>query len=312
MSWLQEIGRFFNDVTGVTASQTGQAIVNANEAEKQRLWQEIMFNLNNEYNTPMAQMQRARAAGLNPSLLYGQPIAESQAASGGAEASISAPTGNGFGAMLGLAGDIPTKLADIELKRANARLAQEKAETESSMRSARIDNLISATEANRASVQDAISKINQRIHQNALTDAERDNISFEQLYKSHVLSIDYSRLQNETRMTDASIDKLKADTELILAQKKVTNREYEEMIWTFAIRAAGLESQVHLNEAKTKEAYATASKLGFEQRRIEQLINIDTPKENYYSGTPNETGNPIAFEIRYSVGETIKALLGRL
>ena len=31
-----------------------------------------MWNRNNEYNTPLAQMQRLKDAGLNPNLMYGQ------------------------------------------------------------------------------------------------------------------------------------------------------------------------------------------------------------------------------------------------
>lgn len=44
---------------------------NAQQAKLQRDWSQRMWNLNNSYNTPSAQMQRLREAGLNPNLAYG-------------------------------------------------------------------------------------------------------------------------------------------------------------------------------------------------------------------------------------------------
>lgn len=43
------------------------------ELQQQQLdWNEKMWNLNNEYNTPAAQIARMQDAGLNPNLMYGQ------------------------------------------------------------------------------------------------------------------------------------------------------------------------------------------------------------------------------------------------
>lgn len=64
MSWISKsvsklagkAGQWFNDATGVTQQ---------NEYNMQ------MWNLQNQYNSPAAQMQRYREAGLNPNLIYG-------------------------------------------------------------------------------------------------------------------------------------------------------------------------------------------------------------------------------------------------
>lgn len=60
---------------------------NARQARLQRGWLHGMWNLNNNYNTPAAQMQRLREAGLNPNLAYGD-LSSSAASlqSGGATA----------------------------------------------------------------------------------------------------------------------------------------------------------------------------------------------------------------------------------
>ena len=58
------------------AASLGSTLVNAfssgNMNKKNRNWQEKMWHMNNEYNTPIMQMQRFKEAGLNPHLIYGQ------------------------------------------------------------------------------------------------------------------------------------------------------------------------------------------------------------------------------------------------
>lgn len=63
---------------------------NARQAEKQRDWTLEMWNRENEYNTPSAQVQRLIDAGLNPNLAYGQLSMSPIGAGAGAEASSSA------------------------------------------------------------------------------------------------------------------------------------------------------------------------------------------------------------------------------
>lgn len=63
--------------TGVSSifnafSQNSANKTNVKLAREQRAWNEKMWHLNNEYNTPLAQMQRYASAGLNPNLIYSQ------------------------------------------------------------------------------------------------------------------------------------------------------------------------------------------------------------------------------------------------
>lgn len=46
-------------------------IFNLGQAKKQRKWQEQMMDKQNAYNSPIQQMERLKAAGLNPHLVYG-------------------------------------------------------------------------------------------------------------------------------------------------------------------------------------------------------------------------------------------------
>ena len=44
---------------------------NSAEAQKNRDWQENMWNLSNKYNSLSSQRARAQKAGMNPDLMYG-------------------------------------------------------------------------------------------------------------------------------------------------------------------------------------------------------------------------------------------------
>lgn len=69
----------------VSTAMTNQA--NERMQQQQNAWNLEQWNRNNEYNSPAAQLQRMKAAGLNPDLMYGQN------ASGAAGNSASPATG---------------------------------------------------------------------------------------------------------------------------------------------------------------------------------------------------------------------------
>lgn len=73
------LGTGVNFLSNRNTNQTNERI-----QQKQNAWNLEMWNRNNEYNSPAAQMQRLQAAGLNPDLMYGQQ-------SGGASGNSSSP-----------------------------------------------------------------------------------------------------------------------------------------------------------------------------------------------------------------------------
>lgn len=56
-----------------SVNQTNKA--NERMQQQQNEWNAFMWKKNNEYNSPVEQMKRLRAAGLNPDLMYGSPSA---------------------------------------------------------------------------------------------------------------------------------------------------------------------------------------------------------------------------------------------
>lgn len=67
MSWLSAIPIVGGLIEGAMNDSSNKKIARENREFSLEMW-----NRNNEYNTPLAQMQRIKEAGLNPNLMYGQ------------------------------------------------------------------------------------------------------------------------------------------------------------------------------------------------------------------------------------------------
>lgn len=60
------------DMMGGNLSQLGSDVLEKRQTDKANAWNLEMWNLQNQYNDPSAQMARLKAAGLNPNLMYGK------------------------------------------------------------------------------------------------------------------------------------------------------------------------------------------------------------------------------------------------
>lgn len=77
-------------ITGLLTNKKNRSW-NNRQAEKQRAFQQEMWNAANVYNSPMAQMNRFKEAGLNPHLIYGKGTPGNAAGSpSGAKANVMA------------------------------------------------------------------------------------------------------------------------------------------------------------------------------------------------------------------------------
>jgi ribosomal protein L25 (general stress protein Ctc) len=110
---------------------------------RQTAWNREMWDLQNEYNLPSAQMDRLRKAGLNPNLMYGNASAGGQA---GAIQQATMPKYQSARAnysyvpaqvpqILGMYQDFKLKNAQMDLLKEQAITAREKGLTEAALRS---------------------------------------------------------------------------------------------------------------------------------------------------------------------------------
>lgn len=88
MSFWSTIGDIGKSLLGPIGGLLGNKQSNDSSKEVARENREFsldMWNRNNEYNTPLAQMQRLKDAGLNPNLMYGQGTTGNSSAPASAE-----------------------------------------------------------------------------------------------------------------------------------------------------------------------------------------------------------------------------------
>lgn len=119
---------------GATAASTGVAVgqgilgafqnrANRRHAvrmmDKQREWALADWNMQNEYNSPRAQMQRLQEAGLNPNLVYGQGV---QGASGNSGSVRSSDGGQWKGETPNFSGLQDSIFAGINMEQRRAQL----------------------------------------------------------------------------------------------------------------------------------------------------------------------------------------------
>ena len=234
MGIFSSIGKFFSGSVGGALLNAGLGVVgnflgnkqaeknqqkqnefNAAEAQKTRDWQEMMWNKNNEYNTPLAQVNRLHEAGLNPNLVYGNGTMQnvSPMASSGAQASstpfndsIAARHARNFDAIMR---GLQTAITMQELK-------NKKAEGR---------NIESNTEKNNAEAKESNQRTENLATENKFNletfDARKIGIELQnQLSEQQRLKL-YADTQTATKQLDqidAAISNLQSSTDLNKAQ----------------------------------------------------------------------------------------------
>lgn len=226
-------------------------------ARQQNQWNIAQWQRENRYNLPSEQLQRLRDAGINPALAY---------ANGGLmnEAASSPDLVSAMGHVTSPVQIDPLTAAQIRNLDAQTDKTDAETKTEEQLRQARYDQLMAAAKNLAEQDKEIAARIERYVHENGLTDAQKDKIKFDRMMEGKYYMLDKKRLQNETNLTNKQIEKLGADIQKTLAEKKVTEREYNEMIWTYAMRKSKLANEINLSAAQIAQAHATARKLGIE------------------------------------------------
>lgn len=272
------------------AAQIGQGIYNANMqsrtnafnrqmVQEQNVWNLRQWRRENEYNSPINVMMRLRAAGLNPALMY-EGGAGQLASAPSPEMQSSrdvAPQMTGMPTMA----DVVNSMSQAKLAEAQADLLKSQTKTEEQLRDERLNALVISNRNMAKQTEEIAERIKSYADQHKLSEVQLDQLKFDRVMQGKRFILDKKRLAMDERMTDKQIEKLDADIQKAIAEKNVTQREYQEMVWTFAIRKSGLANQVNLSAAQISQANATARKLGYE-------ADIDAPMATYRSSYAKE------------------------
>lgn len=179
---------------------------------RQTTWNREMWDLQNEYNLPSAQMDRLRKAGLNPNLMYGN------GASGGQAAQIQQATMPKYQAaranysyvpaqvpqILGMYQDFKLKSAQMDLLKEQTATTREKGLTEAALRTGREIGLrnTNAIKYSQAKYAEAFNKLELNQGQQKLKnlgidyDLKKLDIPYRQA-RSGLKGIEYDWLKNK-------------------------------------------------------------------------------------------------------------------
>lgn len=237
--------------------------------DKQLAFNLDMWNKNNEYNTPSQQVQRLKAAGLNPYLYMqgqGGTGLSSSPAAGAQPPNLSAPQVSSFdpSSSFSAAGNM---IADASMKRAQVENLREDTKqkaidnlTRNAENLSRIDKLASDTHTNRA-YSDLLAVAHE------LKRATFDSVVYQSELQNRSLE-EQNELTYQTRL----------GIELDNILKDMRNHYYPQQI---SAELAHVWSQVKLNRAQTALSYAEQKKLAAET--VESVLRANKMRiENKY------------------------------
>ena len=254
-----------------STNQTNKA--NRELATLANQWSVEQWNRENAYNTPEEQRKRLEEAGFNPNLVYAQGNLMNEAAQSPAVTSA-AGTQRAWQIDPLTAAQIANINADTDLKEKQA--GQTSQQTQ--LTAKQMEDIDSIIKWRNQQNSESIERINSLVKGRELTDAQINRLSVQNLSDMVNLDISYGYLMNdvqrvsndsqrlelEKKLNAASIRNLNADTRKKLAEANVTERQYQEMVATFALRKSDLANKVNLSAAQINQANATAKKLGIE------------------------------------------------
>lgn len=178
----------------------------AKEAEKSRAWSEKMYNLQNEYNSPSAQLQRMSDAGINVNLLGNELVGSSDVPSGASASGVAASSPAASAALSPAPASVAASAAaQTQLAAAQARNLE-----------ANTKRTLGLSELDAALANGTIALQNSTIE---LQSAQRD------LNKKELLQVDA-----QVRKIDTECDTLKESLELLRAQTQNVKLSNDEKV----------------------------------------------------------------------------------
>lgn len=215
-----------------------------------------MWNRQNAYNTPSAQMERLQAAGLNPNLVYGN--------GGATNTASNAPTYNaGSAPNVAAARQAAGSLANAGFNTAlNAKLQQVQAEN------IQADTALKETQGNLNQTNNEIALIDKYLKQNTVD----DNVQYqlEKWKQDLVLGRNQIKLgEQQFTLNMHQMRKLDAQTDNIIANTKLTREKAEQVAIYNQYLPDVLRSQISVNNANAYNAIQHG-RLAVQQAETEQ------------------------------------------
>lgn len=250
---ISAIGNFFGNKSNQKASDRlfeKQAQFSREERIAQQKWIEEMYARNNAYNTPAAQMERYKAAGLNPDLIY------SQGDSGNAsfpEAPSQASTPTASVIPKNTYGDTAAIVAQTGLMTAQAKALEsqaKKTDTEESLLTA--DYLLrkARTESD-IELQNSTIYVNHELGQ--LNHAEAELAA----KKLQEIDVAMSQMKEQTNLFKAQVSKENESVVQMRFDRYLKSKEFDLLVKKTYQDIKESNSRIDLNLGQLKDIMAT-------------------------------------------------------
>lgn len=250
---ISAIGNFFGNKSNQKASDRlfeKQAQFSREERIAQQKWIEEMYARNNAYNTPAAQMERYKAAGLNPDLIYSQgdsgnasfPEAPSQAAT----PTASVIPKNTYGDTAAIAAQTGLMTAQAKALESQAK----KTDTEESLLTA--DYLLrkARTESD-IELQNSTIYVNHELGQ--LNHAEAEVAA----KKLQEIDVSMSQMKEQTNLFKAQVSKENESVVQMRFDRYLKSKEFDLLVKKTYQDIKESNSRIDLNLGQLKDIMAT-------------------------------------------------------
>lgn len=257
---------------------------NVELAQLQHQWDIDMWNMQNAYNSPSAQMQRFRQAGLNPSLMYGSgtgimnesaPAAVAPNMAGMLKTpqlhSLMQNLDFGGSSLLQSASDVALTDSQARLNNAQASQIEDKLPHEVQVLKDTSAQLRAEIASINQSVQESSRRIQSMDFDDQLKAAQKVRIEFQSRLDSMNFDLARQEFEQNVKESRSRIRLNDAQRSNFEAITRISNREYREMLATWKARLDGFDLEnerirqaLNLGDVEIDNATKNGQLLGFQ------------------------------------------------
>lgn len=239
-----------------TASSVGQGLFGIRQGKKQRAHELSLWHMTNEYNSPKAQMDRLREAGLNPHLVHGNANQTDQP-----HQSPDEPTPNPFDSLM------PALSQIAQIRATNMEIAKKEAEIENIRGNTQNQDIVRRDYELRQAVSQFDRYLRERQH-----DLDRQRFGHD---------VGMSRYQRELQQAQAQRDRARA--ELFLEQAS-SSRALTPVQVAKMRQDMRFSAELHEYNLQSNRARATIDQFNSRDRMLNLLeLQLEKTIENLIS-----------------------------
>lgn len=243
---------------------------NLNLAKQQNQWSIEQWNRENAYNTPSAQMERAKAAGLNADMLYGNGTLQNAAASSPQMTSGAPATPMDWSALGGKRTIGDALATSLSNEMARAQIDAVKADTKKTLADAGLSE-IALTYA------DAKERLNMKLTEEQFKLVEQQWQEVAQTIENKRAELEGISLDNARKMIENAFqaEEFQAKIDILAEELKIKKEEAANAARYFAAQVLGMEADNAWKDAAwiVEQANGTATLIKYGGEMAMSLVN---------------------------------------